>query len=292
MVADQSLRRIEFVHRKGLIHQDIKPSNILLGLGGHESTLYFIDFGLSKFYCDPETGKHIPMSYHRELIGTPRFASTNVMRGMQASRRDDLISLGYVWVYLFKGALPWQSLELEVCDRRASAICELKEAISAEELCTGMPDAFVRYFQIVQNLGFEDEPPYAELRASLRDAFMRMNLVYDTQWDLRQPPQEQAPVGRRISLMVNRIGHERSYSRPASIRPDGDLRGSKEEGTEWSGTPKLQCRAVRLSSDEVGMIPKVTSVIRVPDLKRPGSKLIPGRRQSLGVLMIVRPTDD
>jgi serine/threonine protein kinase len=314
MLADQSLRRLEFVHRKCLLHRDIKPSNILVGMGCKETTLYVIDFGLSKFYCDQETGKHIPMSHVKDLIGTARFASTHVMRGLHGSRRDDLISLGYVWVYLFKGALPWQTLEVD--DERGTlrAICDMKLSTSLEELCAGMPLVFVRYFEIVLGLGFEDEPPYSILRALFLDFFTENQFLYDLNWDWLQSAPAQQKVVRRFSLAVVRIPPcEKPAQRAAVLRPELESKPPKrdslspltppeerktavplelrplplppEQPAQIQGgkSPNPERRTVRLASDE-GPLPPRPCTIRVTELRKPGILVIPGRRQSFSVL--------
>ena len=49
------LERIEHMHNKGFIHRDIKPDNIMMGLGAESSTVHLIDFGLSRSIIDVKT---------------------------------------------------------------------------------------------------------------------------------------------------------------------------------------------------------------------------------------------
>ena len=61
MVAIQIIDRIQFIHSKNIVHQDIKPENFLVG-NPNSSIIYIIDFGLSKKYRSSRTGKHISFS--------------------------------------------------------------------------------------------------------------------------------------------------------------------------------------------------------------------------------------
>ena len=108
MLFHQLLERVEYMHDMGVIHRDIKPDNIMMGLGPASNTVHLIDFGLTRTILDPETGEHIPFTSGKSLIGTCRYVSANSHNGFELSRRDDLITLGYVIIRLFKGSLPWQ----------------------------------------------------------------------------------------------------------------------------------------------------------------------------------------
>ena len=96
------------MHGKGYIHRDIKPENIMMGLGAMSNTVHMIDFGLTRAVIDPNTNEHIPFVVHKNFIGTCRYVSVNAHKGFELSRRDDLISVGYVIINLIKGKLPWQ----------------------------------------------------------------------------------------------------------------------------------------------------------------------------------------
>ena len=91
----------------------MKPDNIIVGSGKNSNKFYLIDFGLSKRYIDPKTGKHIKDKTGKGIIGTTQFLSLNANGGHEHSRKDDLESLGYILVHFMKGGnLPWSDVPL------------------------------------------------------------------------------------------------------------------------------------------------------------------------------------
>ena len=50
MLAEQFLNRVEYLHSKNYIHQDLKPENFLMGTGESEGLVYLADFGVAKRY--------------------------------------------------------------------------------------------------------------------------------------------------------------------------------------------------------------------------------------------------
>jgi hypothetical protein len=154
-----------------------------MGVGEKQNSVYVIDFGLAIRYRNSQTGRHIAMKEHKELTGTARYASVAAMRGLEQSRRDDLESLGYVWMYLLRGSLPWQGLPAKNNAEKMAAILALKKSTSAEELCRGFPAEFVDYFQIVRKLRFDEGPDYGALKQMFRDLFVREKMVFDYDYD-------------------------------------------------------------------------------------------------------------
>lgn len=164
LLADQMLRRIEFIHSKNFIHRDIKPDNFLMGLGKYGNLVYLIDFGLAKQYCDPVTRIHIPWKDNKSLTGTARYASVYTHIGHEQSRRDDLESLGYVLMYFNRGSLPWQGLKAANKRQKYEKIREKKLATPVEELCQGFPQEFATYINTCKSLDFYESPNYDFLR--------------------------------------------------------------------------------------------------------------------------------
>jgi len=98
---------LEIIHAQFVIHRDIKPQNFMIS----NEEIYLIDFGFATFYID-ENEEHLPNIENQTITGTPKYISYNVQDGYSPSRRDDLISLGYLYMYLCCKELPWESLKI------------------------------------------------------------------------------------------------------------------------------------------------------------------------------------
>ncbi|KAG1723197.1 casein kinase I isoform delta [Suillus occidentalis] len=154
----QLISRLEYIHSHNYVHCDIKPQNVLVGLGYLKHTAFIIDFGIAKEYWDTATR-------NQRLTGTPAFASINNHLGVDPGRRDDLESLTYMLIYLLRGSLPWLTSDHEKLS--STSILERKVNTTIEVLCNGIPVEFASVLIYTRSLAFSEDPDYGHLRSLL-----------------------------------------------------------------------------------------------------------------------------
>jgi serine/threonine protein kinase len=165
--AKQMVEIIQAVHERGFIHRDIKPPNFMTGPSPGPSSneteiktdkIFLIDFGMSRTYIDDKTKAHRCNKMRTTgIIGTPRYVSINVHDGNEPSRRDDLISIMYVLVYLVKGRLPWKAAA------SPESVAQMKKTILPEELFLDMPPSYLDIFKYLCSMSYEEAPKYSHI---------------------------------------------------------------------------------------------------------------------------------
>lgn len=175
-----ALNIIEILHNKYLIHRDIKPENFLLNL--ERKSLFLIDYGLTKIYI--KNNEHIKECKDKKLIGTPNYCSINVHNGNESSRRDDIESLCYTFIYLYKKHLPWSKI-YEDNDSKKDKIKKISKEIIYNNIkilkeksfdwLLEYPGEFITVLFYSKMLKFDEKPNYIYIKNVLNNLLNLLN---------------------------------------------------------------------------------------------------------------------
>jgi len=125
----QACEGIQHAHQKGIIHRDIKASNVLVTIQDDKSVPKIIDFGVAKATAQRLTERTV-FTEMGQLIGTPEYMSPEQaeMTGLDIDTRTDVYSLGVLLYELLVGVLPFEPDEL-----RSGGFDEIRRKVREEE---------------------------------------------------------------------------------------------------------------------------------------------------------------
>lgn len=109
-LVDDILAGLDALHAKGLVHRDVKPSNILLDAAGRAvltdlGACHIADANLAK-RLDDTAAPHPTFLHGSPFVGTPRYAAPEQFAGEDATPATDIHALGVVIGELFGGRMP------------------------------------------------------------------------------------------------------------------------------------------------------------------------------------------
>lgn len=233
MLSDELLKALQSLHSQGVIHRDIKPDNIVLGSESSRDRFFLIDFGLSK---------EVPRDSHQYSTNMPfqgnvYWASNNVLRGIAAHKRDDVESLIYVLIFLYRRELPWY--ERHDRKRTPEVVLGRRQRLRPGEACNGLPAAFSTVLSQVQSLGFAEVPDYEGYRTAFRAAFEALGYAYNGEYDWKSREQLVDNVCLD-DIEIVRSGGSRydTVERPKEVVYDLSRRASSSSNVKPKPLPK------------------------------------------------------
>jgi serine/threonine protein kinase len=131
---------LEYIHRQGIVHLDLKPGNIIVGTGNE---VKLIDFGIAR-----EMQRGLWSLLAPKVKGTPDYASPEQIRGKTSDGRSDIYSLGLVLYEMLTGEVPFSGVSSAAALRlRVSIDPPSPDEINpniAPELCDAVCRAIAR----------------------------------------------------------------------------------------------------------------------------------------------------
>jgi eukaryotic-like serine/threonine-protein kinase len=182
-IGAQSCAGLEYAHRQGIIHRDVKPGNLMV-IGGparqrrrdssthdpptDDMTVKLTDFGIAR------AAEQTRLTQVGSVVGTAAYLAPEQARGEEATPSADLYALGVVLYQLLTGRLPWEGSTLaELAIRR-----ETERPLSPTSYDPDVPEALSK--AVLRSLESDPEARYGsarELARSLRDGLAGREVV-------------------------------------------------------------------------------------------------------------------
>jgi serine/threonine protein kinase len=212
----QSCKGLDYAHRNGVVHRDVKPGNLLRS---REGMVKLADFGIAKAAEDSDITKV------GSVLGTAAYLAPEQARGEPAGPPSDLYALGVVAYQLLAGRLPYESASLTDLAR----LQESGPPPRLDEIEPGVPPALAT--AVARALHRDPEHRYAdaaEMETALRDGLRGRAPAGDTgaTWAAEDTAATRMLTGTSATRAVPRTGTQAAPQRRLEPLAEPPTRGT------------------------------------------------------------------
>jgi eukaryotic-like serine/threonine-protein kinase len=243
-IGRQTAAALEHAHAEGIVHRDVKPSNILLTA---EGTVRLADFGIAL------TATATRLTVAGSVAGSAGYVSPEQVLGTGAGAASDVYALGLVLLECLTGQPPWSGTTVEVALARITADPPIPDSV---------PEAWRGLLTAMTARNPDDRPPMGVVATALEDlAAGRATMVFPTPVPAAAPRRRRAPLTAVAALvlllvagaavMLNRptISDATPVALPSAVAPDGIIAASALRGAAVSEGATAATPAERQAPD-------------------------------------------
>jgi serine/threonine protein kinase len=235
-IALQSMEGLDYALNRGIIHRDVKPSNLMLRPDG---LIKIADFGLAKIRAAESQ-----MTAAGSTMGSPNYMSPEQARGEEADHRSDMYSLGITLYQMLTGELPFRA------DSPLSVLLkQIQEPLPEPEYLQEILDG--RLLAIIKRMTAK-----------------QVDRRYGTYGQVAAELEEAVPGARSLLRSVGGLSPTSSYPTPL---PAGGPPSSPPDSAGSPGVPANPTVATFPAPPPVPRIPQVETGSSIPSYHREGA---------------------
>lgn len=177
-IVTQVVKGLQAFHRQEMVHQDLRPNNIMIDAAG---TVKIIDFGATKVAGISEV-----KDLNEGLVGTAQFTAPEYFLGELGTPQSDIFSLGVITYKMLSGALPYGNAIAKTNSRRSQGRLSYQPLINEDLDVTGWVDYALskathiqpqkRYFEVSEFI-YELNNPSSEFLNKTKPPLIERNPV-------------------------------------------------------------------------------------------------------------------